>query len=671
MKNSKITVRILSVVMLLAVLLTVAAPTALAADEDSVSNKVDFVLAEDARYTAIGSGYSVADQYKYSTLIAKRYHMTDRMTVLDTPGLRVSDMRALLDASYENDAYGRALFENLDVESLRAEYINSIKNSDIITVDLGVEDFTSYAASQLISLALRDYKLFATLANNMIKLFPKLPNADGYEFNWAQFKGETPIEDINTFLESIKVEMTANGININKSMDYLEESLLEAGSSKEQNFAFSISLADIAGEIDIPEDLSMSIGNANDPKYNAKISFDSKNLNIEIHVKLVEYVQYVVETYMYAFANYAYNYAEVIKEIRELNPDATIVIIGKSNFFKNMELGLEGVHLDFNAYANDFVYMLNQVAENYALNDDKAVYVPCLDMETIFDATYTDRSIVNTLELDRENSRIGFNNDVLTPSVNGHAYIAGRIVESLNVLCDHKYTFDCQQLCGKCSEPRENSVDHTYDNACDIDCNVCAEERAFSGHIYDGCTDGDCNECGATRTPTEHTYGGDCDIDCNTCGNLREGSISHTYDSSCDEYCNVCNEKNTNIVHAFGDFVVTKEATTTESGVKTRTCASCGATETEEIQKLTPAPKDNGNKSVIVVIVCIAASVAVAAWIVIKRVANKKSAKPEEPAEKVEETVEVTEDAADAPTEETEASEETEETAEDTPAENE
>jgi hypothetical protein len=260
-------------------------------------------------------------------------------------------------------------------------------------------------------------------------------------------------------------------------------------------------------------------------------------------------------------------------------------------------------------------------------------------METIFDATATDRSIFNIIDLDRENSEIKFKNDVLTPSAKGHAYIAEQVISSLNIICDHKYSFDCQTLCSKCSEVRETSKSHTYDNAtCDPTCNVCAEEREIT-RLYDGCFDAECNECGFVREHTGHVYSGDCDISCNNCGGAREALADHTYDNTCDEYCNVCNEKNASAAHTFGEWAVTKEATETENGEKTRTCSVCGATESEKTDMIDPIPEKEEKKTPIAAIVCILVGALLVIGVCVGRFGKKKSPAPtEEPAEEATET---------------------------------
>ncbi len=45
--------------------------------------------------------------------------------------------------------------------------------------------------------------------------------------------------------------------------------------------------------------------------------------------------------------------------------------------------------------------------------------------------------------------------------------------------------------------------------------------------------------------------------------------------------------------HSYGDWVTTREATTEEEGLQTRTCSRCGGTETRSIEKL-PQPTEAG-----------------------------------------------------------------------------
>ena len=71
--------------------------------------------------------------------------------------------------------------------------------------------------------------------------------------------------------------------------------------------------------------------------------------------------------------------------------------------------------------------------------------------------------------------------------------------------------------------------------------------------------------------------------------------------------------------HTFGDWSVTKEATTKQAGEESRTCSACGATETREIPQL------ESNNTVIIVVAVVVALGAAAA--VVFFVLKKKQAK--------------------------------------------
>ena len=92
----------------------------------------------------------------------------------------------------------------------------------------------------------------------------------------------------------------------------------------------------------------------------------------------------------------------------------------------------------------------------------------------------------------------------------------------------------------------------------------------------------------------EHVYDNDCDVDCNVCGKIR--TVSHDYktEQSSDESghwheCAKCGNVINKAAHTFGEWTVTKVATETEKGSKTKACA-CGYAVEEDI------PATGGNE---------------------------------------------------------------------------
>lgn len=62
------------------------------------------------------------------------------------------------------------------------------------------------------------------------------------------------------------------------------------------------------------------------------------------------------------------------------------------------------------------------------------------------------------------------------------------------------------------------------------------------------------------------------------------GNCPHEYDDDCDDECNLCGEKRTPM-HYFGEWIVVKEATNDEEGLKERMCVRCHVKQQVVLQK--------------------------------------------------------------------------------------
>lgn len=170
----------------------------------------------------------------------------------------------------------------------------------------------------------------------------------------------------------------------------------------------------------------------------------------------------------------------------------------------------------------------------------------------------------------------------------------------------HTYRSDCEEACEVCHRRRVAPESHTAYTSCGEVCRYCgAEMEAVSGHIYtsecddicdcgfqrttavphvyDGTCDGTCNLCPNRRTPGEHTFDHNCDTVCNTCGITRP--VTHTYANACDTDCDVCGKKREVADHVFGEYTVTKAATSLKNGEEERTCSVCGHKETRPVAR--------------------------------------------------------------------------------------
>ena len=97
-----------------------------------------------------------------------------------------------------------------------------------------------------------------------------------------------------------------------------------------------------------------------------------------------------------------------------------------------------------------------------------------------------------------------------------------------------------------------------------------------------------CTKCNATQgEPLQHYFIGGVCIVCDMPDPSYEAPHLHQYDNDCDVDCNTCGE-NRVVEHAWGEWIVTKEATEAEAGEKARACEECSAVERETIPMITP-----------------------------------------------------------------------------------
>ena len=141
---------------------------------------------------------------------------------------------------------------------------------------------------------------------------------------------------------------------------------------------------------------------------------------------------------------------------------------------------------------------------------------------------------------------------------------------SITVACEHTYgewekssETQHKRVCGKCGN--EEFADHTWDEG-EVTTEPTCKDTGVKTYT--------CTVCGETKTETvpvtdEHTWGEWEKVD--------ETNHKHT--------CSVCGKEET-AAHTWDEGEVTTDPTHTEFGVRSYTCTACGATKTEQVDKL-------------------------------------------------------------------------------------
>ena len=93
----------------------------------------------------IGAGYGVVTPGTYPALVEEALEQKGFRVSVDQmamEGMRIEDLRYLLDNSYSGDAYQKETFK--DLGALRLDYQAAVEDADLITCRLGSVDFGSY-----------------------------------------------------------------------------------------------------------------------------------------------------------------------------------------------------------------------------------------------------------------------------------------------------------------------------------------------------------------------------------------------------------------------------------------------------------------------------------------------------------------------------------------------
>ena len=202
--------------------------------------------------------------------------------------LRACDVRALLDESFENDAYGKALLGGRDGE-LAVAYREAVERADLITLDFGTEDLTGFVANQVTGMLLDTY---GAIIRDLVKMgmLQSAPSVKAHEMDWSRFDGLVDIVDVESALEMAR------------------QAVIDAG---------------------IPEQYTYNI--------EIKQAIGKQELVIRYPIELypADVAMYTVECYLYAMTNYVYNYVEAIRTVHTLNPEAEVIVVGALNPFES------------------------------------------------------------------------------------------------------------------------------------------------------------------------------------------------------------------------------------------------------------------------------------------------------------------------------------------------
>ena len=387
---------------------------------------------------------------------------------------------------------------------LADDYLEALEKADLVTVKFNNGEVLAFAYTQVMgTLAgiIREHEslkgIYATLES--FGLLEQVEETLGFtldtqavELNWSKYVDAETEQIIKNTLARIKRDLIASG-----TPEYVDIAPMLNGVIKQ---LLPVSLTD------------------------------------EVNIEVAELMVFAIESALYAYVEATNRVLTTVEAIKEVAPNATVVITGLSNPLVALVPMLDAyVDLtEYVGYVDVVVDALNAQLYAVALVNENVIFVETENAEDIY--------------------------------------------EALHARCAHAYD-DCEDaVCNICGETRV-APGHKYDDCEDTTCNVCGATRVAPGHKYDGCEDTTCNVCGATRVAPGHKYDDCADTTCNVCGATRVAP-GHVYDDCEDATCNVCGAIRVAPGHDWNDGVVTKEPTRKEDGEKLLTCKVCGKTKT-------------------------------------------------------------------------------------------
>ncbi|MBQ9832741.1 MAG: S-layer homology domain-containing protein [Clostridia bacterium] len=135
-------------------------------------------------------------------------------------------------------------------------------------------------------------------------------------------------------------------------------------------------------------------------------------------------VDFMLKCLRYTYAGFIQNYDEVIEHIYELNPDVNLVVVGMYNLFDGVYLTNNMV--DLGSVVGAFLNLVNKHMRDKSPRADEYTYVDAFECETHgLPDNITDPDFFETFTKD--------SGKAVHPNVNGHRYIADKIIDAIFV----------------------------------------------------------------------------------------------------------------------------------------------------------------------------------------------------------------------------------------------
>jgi len=148
-----------------------------------------------------------------------------------------------------------------------------------------------------------------------------------------------------------------------------------------------------------------------------------------------EFARVLVESLLFGYASYNYYYPQVLAEIKKINPDAQLLIIGMFNPVDdwNTTINLDGEEIFFNIGGATANIMASANLQNlaFALQNDNTSFIDISNAETFLDADIKSGKVTPTFDVYYKSILEG-NGKEVHANANGHAYIYAQLLDAID-----------------------------------------------------------------------------------------------------------------------------------------------------------------------------------------------------------------------------------------------
>ena len=315
-------------------------------------------------------------------------------------------------------------------------------------------------------------------------------------------------------------------------------------------------------------------------------------LTADLGEKNAKAVAETLEGMLFQCVVYNIETVKAIKEIRKLNSDAAILVLGLYNPYRGLSAVYQGSTFDISGWIDEVIKLSNVHLLKNTMNMDKVGFIDTTGVKVVgfSSVTLTDddtgtKNLAMKLVRDKKSQYA---------DKTGHEHLKSQIVSALAEPCKHSKTTVANVKAATCKE-----AGYSGDTVCTA-CNKvikAGKATAKAAHAYGSWTQ--------TKAPT-CTAKGEKERVCSVCSVKDVQAVdmlAHTWDAgtvtkepTCTAKgskkltCTVCQKTSTEAIAALGHTwdagTVVKEPGCESTGSKKVTCTTCQKTSTEEIAAL-------------------------------------------------------------------------------------